>query len=66
MNKLIKKEMNGVVIELNHNSLAESVEDPDVTWEITLRNGRKHKKYQKMSSKMKGISNRNNCKNENI
>lgn len=37
------------------------IDDPNYVWDITLRNGRKHKKYLKVQSEMKGISNRNNC-----
>ena len=33
---------------------------PECVWNITLRNGRKHKKYFKVQSRMRGISNRNN------
>ena len=31
-----------------------------MVWSVTLRNGRKHKKYIKVPSKMLGICNRNN------
>lgn len=58
--------MKGVVVELNQNSLAQSIEDPSITWDITLRDARKHKKYPKFPSEMKGISNRNNGKYESI
>lgn len=36
-------------------------DEAECVWNITLRNGRKHKKYLKVPSKMKGIINKNNC-----
>ena len=34
----------------------------EVVWVVTDRNSRKHKKYIKVASKMKGIQNPSNCK----
>ena len=42
------------------------MEDPRYVWDITLRNGRKHKKYLKVPSRLKGITNRGNGKYVNI
>lgn len=58
---MLKKQFNRD-IQLAFESEGSVVSDhPDSVWEITVRNGRKHKKYNKVASKMLGIYNRNNC-----
>jgi hypothetical protein len=47
-------------VELNVGSLAQVVDDPQYVWNVTLRNGRKRKKYNRVPSKLLGIFNQSN------
>ena len=55
----MKKQLGGS-IELNSTAFKEVLNDPEVVWEVTLRNGRQHKRYLKVPSKMRGIENKHN------
>lgn len=57
----LKKQLDGA-IELNPTAFKEVLDDPEIVWEVTLRSGRKHKKYPKVPSNLKGIENSSNGK----
>lgn len=61
MRILLKKEL-GENFELKVENNLIVLEDKKTVWDITIRTGRKHKKYVEVPSKMKGIFNQGNRK----
>ena len=47
-------------IKISYEKYENLLVDTDVVWEVTMRSGRKHKKYPRVVSKMKGIENNSN------
>ena len=47
-------------VKLSYQKYEGLLADSDVIWEVTMRSGRKHKKYPREASKMKGIENNSN------
>ena len=60
---MIKADLAGQLkkaVDLPCEKYNELLADTDVVWEVSMRSGRKHKKYPRMLSKMKGIENNSN------